>query len=115
MHSLRDILVLTILAVICGADGFVDVERFGHSKEAWLRTFLELPNGIPSHDTLGRVFAALSPRAFADRFQAWVGTISERLDGEVIAVDGKTVRRSMNGSKKLGPWSAPGPPETAWC
>jgi len=66
-HLVRDIVVLTILAALCGADGFVDIERFGHAKEEWLRKILPLPNGIPSHDTLGRVFAMLDPSAFADR------------------------------------------------
>ena len=63
-HELLDIITIAICAVICGADSWVDVELFGRSKETWLRTFLALPGGIPSHDTFGRVFAALDPRQF---------------------------------------------------
>ena len=71
-HLLTDILVITICAAICGADGWVAVERFGKAKESWLRRFLLLPNGIPSHDTFGRVFAALDPELFRQAFIDWV-------------------------------------------
>lgn len=103
LHALRDILVLSILAVICGADGFVAIEQFGKAKEDWLRTFLPLENGIPSHDTLGRVFSLLDPKAFTERFMAWVGTVAKLTAGEVVAIDGKTVRRSMDGAGDRGP------------
>jgi hypothetical protein len=76
LHSLRDIIILSILAVICGADGFVQIEDFGRAKEEWLRKVLDLPNGIPSHDTVGRVFSLLDPEAFAACFMAWVGTVT---------------------------------------
>ena len=102
-HSLRDILVLSVLAVICGADGFVQIEDFGKAKEEWLRGILDLPNGIPSHDTVGRVFSMLSADAFAASFMRWVGTVVERIDGEVVAIDGKTVRRSKDGASNRGP------------
>ena len=95
-HSLHDILVITICAVICGADDWVSIELFGKSKEAWFRTFLELPHGIPSHDTLGRVFAALDPTAFAQCFASWVQSVANVTDGEVVAIDGKTLRRSFD-------------------
>jgi predicted transposase YbfD/YdcC len=72
----------------------VEVERFGRAKEAWRRTFLVLPNGIPSHDTFGRVFAALDPLAFEAAFLGWVPTLATATAGEVVAIDGKTVRRS---------------------
>ena len=103
LHSLRDIVILSILAVICGADGFVQIEDFGKAKDDWLRKVLDLPNGIPSHDTIGRVFSLLDPEAFAGCFMAWVGTVAERVEGEVVAIDGKTVRRSMDGAGNRGP------------
>jgi predicted transposase YbfD/YdcC len=94
LHRLVDIVAITICAVICGADCWTDIEDFGHAKEAWLRTFLELPNGIPSHDTFGRVFARLEPREFERCFLSWVGAISELTQGQVVALDGKCLRRS---------------------
>jgi len=72
LHKLEDILTITICAVICGAETWVDIADFGKAKETWLRTFLELPNGIPSHDTFDRVFAALDTKAFEGCFQTWV-------------------------------------------
>lgn len=98
LHALRDIVILSILAVICGADGFVQIEDFGRAKEDWLGKVLDLPNGIPSHDTIGRVFSLLDPEAFAASFMAWVGSGAERGEGEVVAIDGKTARRSMDGA-----------------
>jgi predicted transposase YbfD/YdcC len=93
-HQLLDIVTIALCAVICGADSWVDVELFGHAKEAWLRTFLALPNGIPSHDTFGRVFARLDPQAFERCFLSWVQAIMRQTTGEVVAVDGKVLRRS---------------------
>lgn len=93
-HLLIDIVVIAICAVICGADTWNDIEEFGRSKEAWFRTFLELPNGIPSHDTFNRVFARLEPQAFQQCFMNWVRAIYDVKRGQVISVDGKTVRRS---------------------
>jgi predicted transposase YbfD/YdcC len=95
LHSLKDILVLSLCAIICGADGFVAIEEFGLLKEAWLKTFLELPNGIPSHDTIGRVFALLSPKALEAVFRAWMRAVAVLTKGEVVAIDGKTLRRSF--------------------
>ena len=102
-HPLMDILALSLCGVICGADSFTDIEKFGHAKEDWLRTFLELPNGIPSHDTLGRVFAALNPAALAEAFRQWVASVARLTKGEVVAIDGKTLRRSFReaGSKSF--------------
>jgi hypothetical protein len=71
-HIFLEILLIAILAVICGADGWSDVELFGKTKKAWLKTFLELPKGIPSHDTFGRVFAKIKPEEFQKRFIEWV-------------------------------------------
>lgn len=93
-HKLLDIVLIAICAVICGADGWVEVEEFGKAKQAWLETFLELPNGIPSHDTFGRVFARLNPDEFEQCFLEWVQAISRLTQGEVVAVDGKSLRRS---------------------
>jgi predicted transposase YbfD/YdcC len=93
-HKLLDILIIAILAVICGADGWSDVELFGKSKKKWLRTFLALPNGIPSHDTFGRVFGLLDPQEFERSFMSWVKTIQEITAGEMIAIDGKQLRGS---------------------
>jgi len=95
LHSLKDILVLSLCAIICGADGFVAIEEFGILKESWLRTFLELPNGIPSHDTIGRVFAALNPNTLENAFRSWMFAVAELTKGEVVAIDGKTLRRSF--------------------
>ncbi|MDP9313647.1 MAG: ISAs1 family transposase [Chloroflexota bacterium] len=99
-HLLEDILVLTICAVICGADGFVAVEAFGHAKHDWLRRFLALPNGIPSHDTIRAVFSRLNPRQFEQCFLAWVNAVFVRTAGTVVAIDGKTLRRSYDRKSK---------------
>ena len=93
-HVLVEMIVIAMAAVMCGADGWVAVAQFGRSKETWLREFLTLPNGIPSHDTFGRVFSLLQPQAFEDCFRSWVASIREVIPGEIIAVDGKTLRRS---------------------
>lgn len=95
-HALVDILVITLCAVICGADDWVAIAQFGRAKRTWFRGFLTLRHGIPSHDTFGRVFAALDPAAFQAAFLAWVQTVAEHLPGEVIAVDGKTLRRTFD-------------------
>lgn len=92
-HNLLDILILAICGVICGAEGWVEIEEFGKAKEEWLKEVLELPNGIPSHDTLGRVFARIDPQQFERCFFLWVQSLSETMKG-VIAIDGKTLRRS---------------------
>lgn len=97
-HKLLDIVTIAICGAICGADNWVEIEVFGKCKEAWLRTFLELPNGIPSHDTFGDVFARLDPDAFQRSFIEWVQAVAEVTQGQVVAVDGKTVRRSLDRS-----------------
>jgi predicted transposase YbfD/YdcC len=92
-HRLQDIIIIAICGVICGADGWVEIEEFGKAKEAWFTELLSLPNGIPSHDTFGRVFAHLDPKEFEASFLQWVQRISKTVKG-VIAIDGKTLRRS---------------------
>ena len=100
-HLLQDILTIAICGVICGADSWVEMEQFGEAKESWLRTFLKLPNGIPSHDTFGRVFAALDPEVFGRCFSSWIAAVSKVTKGSVVAIDGKTLRRSFDkGSEK---------------
>jgi predicted transposase YbfD/YdcC len=94
LHQLLDIIVIAICAVICGADDWVEVELFGNAKLAWLRTFLELPNGIPAHDTFGRVFGRLKPEQVQQCFRAWIQAVSEVTHGQVIAIDGKVLRGS---------------------
>src|SRR5579859_6116872 len=92
-HRLRDIILLAICGVICRAEGWVEIEAFGRAKEAWFTELLGLPNGIPSHNTFGRVFALIDPKQFEASFFQWVQGISQTVTG-VIAIDGKTLRRS---------------------
>jgi len=93
-HKLIDILTIAICGIICGADDWNGIEEYGQAKEEWLRQFLELPHGIPSHDTFGRVFSWLDPVAFEQSFLSWVQTVMKVTEGQVIAIDGKTLRRS---------------------
>ena len=102
-HKLIDMVVIAIAAVICGADDWVGVAAFGRAKETWFRQFLELPNGIPAHDTFGRVFSLLAPGAFEECFRAWVAAIRQVLPGEIVAIDGKTLRRSHDRAAGLAP------------
>jgi predicted transposase YbfD/YdcC len=93
-HQLADILAITMLAEICGADTFTEIAQFGRAREAWLRTFLVLPHGIPSHDTFTRVFARLDRHALAACLTQWAQSVAALALGEVVALDGKTARRS---------------------
>jgi predicted transposase YbfD/YdcC len=94
LHKLIDIMIIAICAVICGADNWEDVAEFGEAKLEWFKTFLEIPNGIPSHDTFNRVFARLDPQQFQTCFLRWISAVSEIIQGQVIAIDGKVLRRS---------------------
>lgn len=93
-HIFLEILIIAICAVICGADGWNDIELYGKNKKAWLKTFLKLPKGIPSHDTFGRVFGLIKPEEFQERFIDWIKAIEKLTAGQVIAVDGKQLRGS---------------------
>jgi hypothetical protein len=93
-HNFFDILVITILAVICGADSWVEVEIYGKAKEEWLQGFLTLPHAIPTHHTFNRVFRRLDPDQFQASFFSWIQVIQEVTEGQVIAIDGKALRRS---------------------
>ncbi len=97
-HKLVDIMTIAICASICGADTFKQIEDFGKAKIKWFQRFLELPFGIPSHDTFGRIFAAIDPKDFQRSFIDWVQAVQDVLSGQTIAVDGKTLRRSFDTS-----------------
>jgi len=95
-HELPDMIAIAICALICGADGWTQVEQFARCKLKWFRTFLHLPNGIPSHDTFGRVFARLDPDAFERCFVRWVRSLAADDATPLVAIDGKTLRRSFD-------------------
>ena len=99
-HLMEDIIFITIAAVICGAETWNDIENYGKSKESWLKQYLRLPNGIPSHDTFNRFFSALDPEEFEQAFLSWIKDISELTAGDVISIDGKTVCGSRDGNSK---------------
>src|SRR5918998_302037 len=102
-HRLIDILVIAVCAVIGCAESRVDIELYGRSKQAWLKTFLALPNGIPSHDTFRRVFMLIDPDAFEGCFARWAQSLTGKAGREVVAVDGKTLRRSGSRRHNHGP------------
>jgi predicted transposase YbfD/YdcC len=102
-HLLLDIVVLTLCAVIAGANDWQQVAAFGRKRRPWLQTFLALPNGIPSHDTLERVFDRLDPHAFQACFSQWVEALTQQLGLKHIAIDGKTLRHSGNAAKGWKP------------
>ncbi len=93
-HPLINIITIAICSVICGANGWTDMELFGYAKQDWLSTFLDLEKGIPSHDTFGRVFGMIDPEQFEACFVSWIQAIAKLTNGEIIALDGKCLRRS---------------------
>jgi len=99
LHELLDIIAIAICAVVAGADSWDDIEDFGNAKLAWLSTFLDLPNGIPSHDTFRRLFERLDPEEFQKGFLCWIEALHEATERQVIAIDGKTLRRSFDRAK----------------
>jgi predicted transposase YbfD/YdcC len=101
LHRLQDIIVIAVCAIIAGAQDWQEIETFGRKRKDWLRRFLPLPHGVPSHDTFERVFDRLRPQAFQACFREWVQAVSAALRIQHVAIDGKTLRGS--GSAKLGP------------
>ena len=96
-HKLHDILVMTVLAVVSGLEHWTQIEDFARTNEQWFKTFLDLPNGIPSHDTIGKVFSFLDPDEFERRIQKWIhALVGSDTQGKHIAIDGKTLRKSFD-------------------
>lgn len=100
-HKLVDILVIGLCSQISGGEGFSDMEVFGRAKLEWLKRFLELPNGIPTHDTFNRVFSAIDPHCFLDCFVQWVQGLCTALAGDVVAIDGKALRRALDEGQSI--------------
>lgn len=111
LHLLDDILLLSLLAVICGAESYEAIELFGNSKKEFLKQLLQLPNGIPSHDTLERVFKRMDSEAFELAFITWIKSLEITTQGKIISIDGKTVR----GSRDEGSGRYPIHLVSAWC
>jgi len=101
-HQLMDIIILTVCAVISGAEGWEAIEQFGNEKQDWLKKWIALENGIPSHDCIARVMARIEPSKLTECFVRWARSITELPDGEVVAIDGKTARRSYRHNDKRG-------------
>jgi predicted transposase YbfD/YdcC len=100
-HELIDILVIAICTLLCAGESFNDMEDFGKAKEDWFKTFLTLRNGIPGHDTFNRVFAALDPQGFLDCFLRWTQSLRQVVAQEIVALDGKALRRALNGDRSV--------------
>ena len=110
-HGLIDILVIAICALVAGCEACTQIAEFGRRKEAWLRKFLELPNGIPSHDTFSRVLALIDPDKFQECFMRWAAAVQQATRGKIVALDGKTLRRSFDHTSGLAPVHL----VSAWC
>jgi predicted transposase YbfD/YdcC len=100
-HELIDILVIAICTLLCAGESFNDMEDFGKAKHNWFKTFLTLRSGIPSHDTFNRLFAALDPKAFLDCFLRWTQSLRQAVAQEIVALDGKALRRALNGDQSV--------------
>ena len=95
-HKLIDVIIIAICGVVAGVDTYEQIENFGKKRKQWLSKFLELPYGIPSHDTFGRIFERMDPQEFQRCFKQWIASVAKQTKGEVVAIDGKTLRRSHN-------------------
>jgi hypothetical protein len=102
-HRLLTLLVIAVCAVVAGAEAWVDIAHYGRMKHTWLATFLDLPHGIPSHDTFRRVFLLVDPQGVEQCFRQWMAHAATPLPREVVAIDGKTVRRSFDRGRAQGP------------
>src|SRR5580704_9144714 len=100
-HDLIDILVIAVCTLLCAGESFNDMEDFGLAKQDWFKTFLSLRNGIPSHDTFNRVFAALDPKGFLDCFLRWTQSVRRAVPQEIVALDGKALRRAMDKDQSI--------------
>lgn len=94
LHDLKDIIAITISAVICGASDWYEIADYGQKKQGWFKTFLELPNGIPSHDTFNRFFAMADSRALEQCFMDWIRSVAKVSEGRIVSIDGKSLRGS---------------------
>jgi len=103
IYPLTDVLVIAVCAAIAGAESYEDIVLYGKSKKSWLTGFLDLEHGIPSHDTFRRVFGLIDAKAFEACFTSWAKSQAEEPDGEVVAIDGKTIRRSFDHGKEQSP------------
>ena len=101
-HSLYEMVVMALTAAICGANSWVDVERFGVSKLGWFAKLLKLEHGVPSHDTFGRVFGAVDTEEFLTCLQNWIQTLQLDMKGQGVAIDGKTLRHSFDNATGVG-------------
>jgi predicted transposase YbfD/YdcC len=100
-HDLIDLLVIAVCTLLCAGESFNDMEDFGHAKHDWFKTFLTLRNGIPSHDTFNRLFAALDPKQFLDCFLRWTQSLRQAVPQEIVALDGKALRRALNADQSV--------------
>jgi len=100
-HDLIDLVVIAVCTLLCAGESFNDMEDFGHAKHDWFKTFLPLRNGIPSHDTFNRLFAALDPKAFLDCFLRWTQSLRQAVPQEIVALDGKALRRALNADQSV--------------
>src|SRR5580698_7719457 len=100
-HDLIDVLVIAVCTLLCAGESFYDMEEFGQAKREWFQTFLSLRNGIPSHDTFNRVLAALDPKQFLDCFLRWTQSVRQAVPQEIVALDGKALRRALNQDQSL--------------
>ena len=109
-HRMDDMHIISICAILCGAESFEDMALFGRTKAPWLRTFFELLHGIPSHDTFNRLLSALAPESFLEAFMRWTQSLRSAVADEVVAIDGKALRRAIDAGQSpkviVSAWAA---------